>query len=125
MFNELIPRRGSILLSEPFMLDELFERSVILLYEHDSTLQSGGVILNQNSSLHLHDFIDEVENENIPLYTGGPVQDCAIFFIHRAFDKIQSGQHLFNDLYWGGDYNRLFELFNQNLLSPQEVKMFV
>ena len=124
MFNELNPRQSSILLSEPFMLDEAFERSVVLLYEH-SPMCTEGIILNQNSTLYLDYFIDEVENENIPLYTGGPEQDCAIYFIHRAFDKIQSGKHLFEDLYWGGDYDRLFDLFNQNLLSPQEVKVFV
>jgi len=125
MFNELNPHRGSLLLSEPFMLDETFERSVILLCEHDPKLQTVGLILNQNSTFGLSDFIDDVENENIPLYIGGPVETVSVFFIHRAYDKIQSGTHLFEDLYWGGDYDRLFELFNQNLLSPAEVKMFI
>ena len=82
MFNEHTPKQGSLLLSEPFMLDPNFERSVVLLCEHneDGTV---GMVLNHRSQLLLSDVMD-VEVVDFPLYIGGPVQNNAIFFLHSC-----------------------------------------
>ncbi|WP_156306750.1 YqgE/AlgH family protein [Sphingobacterium endophyticum] len=125
MFNEYIPKRGSLILSEPFMLDQNFERSVILLCEHDENDGTVGLILNHRSMLLLSDVLDEIDNTEMPLYFGGPVEGNALFFLHKAFDKLQSGTHIVDDLYWGGDFERLKYLINEKLISSEEVKIFL
>lgn len=125
MFNEYIPKRGSLILSEPFMLDQNFERSVILLCEHDQNDGTVGLILNHRSILTLSDVIDDVDQTNFSLYFGGPVEGNALFFLHKAHDKLHSGTHIADDLYWGGDFERLKLLINEQAISSDEVKLFL
>jgi len=125
MFNEFIPKRGSLILSEPFMLDQNFERSVILLCEHDMETGTVGLILNHRSMLYLSDVIEGMDNMEVPLYFGGPVEGDALFFVHKAHDKLMSGNHIIDDLYWGGDFDRLKDLLNEGLISNEEVKLFL
>ena len=123
MFNMQSPQQGSLLLSEPFMLDPTFERSVVLLCEHNNE-GSIGIILNHRSQLKLSDVMDS-EVVDFPLYIGGPVQSNAIFFIHRAFDKINDGTIIHNDIYWGGDFDKAILLINEGILKQDEIKFFL
>lgn len=124
MFNSNAPAQGVLLISEPFMLDPHFERSVIMLCEHneEGTL---GLVLNQQSNLMLADVLDTVQKDKFPLYVGGPVQVNALFFLHKAFDKLDSGTALIDDVYWGGDFDRLMVLIDEDLIQPHEVKFFL
>ncbi|GAA4514691.1 YqgE/AlgH family protein [Sphingobacterium thermophilum] len=123
MFNSNPPKQGSLLLSEPFMLDPNFERSVVLLCEHneDGTI---GLILNQRSSLLLSDVVD-MDVADFPLYIGGPVQHNAIFYLHRAPEKIENGKLIYKDIYWGGDFEKAVFLINEGILSTTEIKFFL
>lgn len=123
MFNAHTPKQGSLLLSEPFMLDPNFERSVVLLCEHneDGTV---GMILNHRSQLLLSDVMD-VEVIDFPLYIGGPVQNNAVFFLHRAIDKIPDSTHIYEDIYWGGDFDLAIMMINEGYLSTDEIKFFL
>ncbi len=125
MFSEYTAKTGSLLISEPFMLDQNFERSVILLCEHDAEQGTIGLILNHRSMLTLQDIIDQLGGTPFPLYFGGPVEGNALFFIHKAFEKLQSGNHIMDDLYWGGDFDLLKELIKSNQITPAEVKLFL
>lgn len=125
MFSELNPSKGSLLLSEPFMLDPNFERSVILLCEHDDVEGSIGLILNQRSNLTISAIIPEIHDQRFPLYVGGPVEGNALFFIHQAYDRMLSGTCIKEDLYWGGDMEKLLQLINQQKIEPQEIKFFL
>lgn len=124
MFNGTPPVQGSVLISEPFMLDPNFERSVIMLCEHneDGTL---GLVLNQSSNLLLSDVLEGIDNDGFPLYVGGPVQANALFFLHQAYGKLSSGTRIGQNLYWGGDFDRLLLLINEELIEPEEVKFFL
>lgn len=124
MFNLHTPRQGSLLLSEPFMLDPTFERSVVILCEHEpaGTL---GFILNNKTNLLLSDLAEDIENQNFPIYIGGPVETNSLFFIHRAFDKLQSGICIKDDIYFGGDFDKLRFLIQENLISNEEIKFFL
>jgi len=124
MFNANTPVQGSLLISEPFMLDPNFERSVVLLCEHneEGTL---GLVLNQQSSLILPDLLDDVHNEKFMVYVGGPVQSNALFFLHRAYDKLLSGTPIHGDIHWGGDFDKLLLLIDEDIIQPDEVKFFL
>ncbi|TDS12151.1 YqgE/AlgH family protein [Sphingobacterium paludis] len=125
MFNTHIPQKGSLLLSEPFMLDTNFERSVILLCDHDDQNGTMGLVLNNKSSLLLSDVIQEVENPNFPLYVGGPVNMEALFFIHNIPEKIEGGLPLFDDIYFGGDFEQALFLLNDSIIDTTNIKFFI
>ncbi|MFZ4860595.1 YqgE/AlgH family protein [Sphingobacterium sp. Mn56C] len=124
MFNENTPEQGRLLLSEPFILDPTFERSVVMLCEH-TTAGSLGLILNHKSQLLLSDIIADLSGIDLPVYLGGPVENHALFFLHRAYDKLKSGTLIHNDIYWGGDFDLLKILLQEGLIGAQEIKFFI
>lgn len=124
MFSIHKPVQGSLLLSEPFMLDPTFERSVVLLCEHNHE-GSLGFIVNNRTHLILSDLLESVSNGNFPVYLGGPVDSATLFYIHRAYDKLQSGTHITQDIYWGGDFDHLMTLIEENLIHQDEIKFFL
>ena len=69
--NGILPSKGSVLLSEPFLQDPHFERSVVLMCEH-SDAESFGFVLNHEAAVHLKDLMD-IAPASIPVYLGGPV----------------------------------------------------
>ena len=58
--NHIVPTQGKILISEPFLCDHIFGRSVILLVDHaqDGTM---GLILNKPLPLFLNDLLSEID----------------------------------------------------------------
>lgn len=124
MFSTYTPYQGSLLLSEPFMADPNFERSVVMLCEHneDATI---GLVLNHRSHLLLSDIVAEIKNENFPLYIGGPVENNALFFLHRAYDKLWSGEQIYEDVYWGGDFDKAITFINEGKIDPLDIKFFL
>ena len=125
MFNTSTPQKGSILLAEPFMLDYNFDRSVILLCEHDIEEGTMGLILNHRSNLLLSDVINEITSDEFPLYIGGPVNTEALFFIHKIPDQIESGIQLVDHTYFGGNFDQVIFLINNNLIVPTDIKFFL
>ena len=65
--------KGSILISEPFLKDPHFGRSVVLICEHETNQGSFGLILNQTSNLNLDDVLEENIYPDVPLFVGMPV----------------------------------------------------
>ena len=124
MFNGHLPTQGSLLLSEPFITDPAFERAVIILCEHNEE-GSVGLVLNHKSHLILSDIFTQAANTDFPIYLGGPVEESALFFLHRAFDKLQSGVLIHDDIYWGGDFDYAIQLIQDGLIFPEEIKFFL
>ena len=56
MLSKTAPTVGKILISEPFMLDPQFRRSVVLIVEH-SAQGTVGFVLNQETEVTLPDII--------------------------------------------------------------------
>ncbi len=124
MLNQNTQQSGSLLVSEPFMLDPNFKRSVVLLTEH-SAVGSIGFVLNQRSTLSLSDILSDCFNCTLPVFVGGPVATDTLHFIHRCFDKLLSGIEICEGVYWGGDFERLKTLIRNNEVGDQEVRFFM
>lgn len=80
--NNVLPSRGKILISEPFLRDATFGRSVILLVDHteEGTM---GLVINKQLPLLLNDVVMEFKYlDEIPLYKGGPVATDTLFYLH-------------------------------------------
>ncbi|WP_026997806.1 YqgE/AlgH family protein [Flectobacillus major] len=118
-------RSGNLLISEPFLGDPNFERSVVLICEHDNLHGSFGLVLNQESNLLLADVLDDNIYPDIPLYVGGPVQQNTLHYVHRRPDLIDGGQELVKGLIWGGNFKQVKVLLNNGVLSPNDIRCFI
>ena len=118
------PERGDVLISEPYLPDPNFERTVIYLCEHD---ESGtfGFVLNKKINVKLGDIVDEAANYKADLFMGGLVQQDTIHYIHRNTKLTDSAKLIQNEIYWGGDYSLLTQLLNTKLISSEDIRFFM
>src|SRR5690606_9903308 len=121
MFNKITPRTASLLLSEPFMLDPNFQRSVVLLCAHNEE-GTVGYVLNQPAVLQLGDVVPDLPEATFPLFIGGPVAHDSLHFIHKCPDRLPGGADLGNGLHWGGNMETLTILAKNNQIAHDEIK---
>lgn len=124
MLNEVQPKTASLLISEPFMLDPNFKRSVVLLAEHNEE-GTIGYVLNQKSDFVLSDVIPECGDAPFPIYIGGPVGNDSLHFLHRCYDRMNSGNEIGKGIYWGGNFETLKLLINNKQVEESEIRFFV
>jgi putative transcriptional regulator len=124
MISRLQPTLGRLLISEPFLMDPNFKRSVILITEHQEE-GTVGFILNHSSTLLLKDVIPELEEADFPVYLGGPVETDTIHFIHRCPELIADGQEVAKGIYWGGNFETLKVLIANKSIKESDIKFFI
>ena len=117
--NNALPQKGNVLISEPFLCDQYFERSVVLLVEHSGEFGTMGLVLNKPIQERLNDFFPELKNlEPVPLFRGGPVSANKLYFIHNLGDIIPGALPVRDGLYFDGD----FEVVKSYLLNGHTAK---
>lgn len=124
--NNMQPFQGSLLISEPFLRDTYFQRSVVLLVQH-SAEGSMGLVLNKKTDYVLNSFFPELKDfDDIPIYLGGPVSSNRLFFIHSLGESIVPNAVRINDeLSFDGDFNRLKEYILEGNDVKGRVKFFL
>ena len=117
------PVQGSLLISEPFLVDSYFKRSVVLLSEHDDkgTL---GFILNKPTDVTLNEAVDDFPDFKVPLYFGGPVETDTLFYIHTVGHLLEGAKEILNGIYWGGDYDQLKFLIDTKQIRPDQIRFY-
>jgi putative transcriptional regulator len=120
--NGMLPSKGSVLLSEPFLHDPNFERSVVLMCEH-SDAESFGFVLNHLSAVELNDLIDRAP-KGIPVFIGGPVANNSLFYLH-TIPGIKSSEEILPGLYYGGDLIGLLETIEIDSTNIMKVRFFL
>jgi putative transcriptional regulator len=121
--NNIAPGQGKLLLSEPFQKDLYFKRTVVLLTEHNE-MGTVGFILNKPLDIRIHEALDDFPEYDCPLYFGGPVSKNQLFYIHTLGDKLEGSMEIGNGLYWGGSFDTLRLLVEQNQVSPKDLRFF-
>ena len=122
--NKLKPKKGRILLAEPFMIDDHFSRSVIYLCEHNDD-GSYGFILNNKLNLKLNEIITDRELPNVDVFYGGPVHATNLFFLHQLGDIINDSVKIDDNLWTGGDFNQICEFLNLGAISTSNIKFLL
>lgn len=126
MLNRNPLQASSLLISEPFMLDPNFQRSVILIVAQEKEEGAVGYVLNQNSNLIISDVIPDLEEElYVPLYVGGPVGLDTINFVHKRKDLLGSAVELGRDIFVGGSLQKALESLYSGEISQDEIKFFM
>ncbi len=122
--KKLAPRKGRIIISEPFLPGNFFSRSAILLVEHNAN-GSVGFILNKPVEPKVNKLFSMSPGFNPELFIGGPVGEDSLFFIHTLGDQIKGSIHIKEQLYWGGDFEALKLAFANGKVLPGQVKFFI
>lgn len=124
ILSDLKPQAGTLLISEPFLPDPNFERTVVLLCMHDEN-GSFGFVLNKQTELTIGQVMQEHGSGSDKIYLGGPVQPDSLHFLHTLGDKIPGSESLGKGIYWGGDFMRLKEMMDLKMVSPSQYRFFV
>lgn len=118
------PERGDLLISEPYLPDPNFERTVILLCEHDEH-GSFGFVLNKPSNAFLPELIDEAQGFDTRVYVGGPVQQNTLHFLHRTAENLNGDKKISDGIYWGIDFEGLLSSINTRQIAKDQLKFFI
>ncbi|MBX0334682.1 YqgE/AlgH family protein [Pontibacter sp. HSC-14F20] len=123
--SENKPQNGSILISEPYLGDPNFERTVVLICSHVEGEGTFGLVLNRQSNLKLSDVVD-IYNDTFEaeLGIGGPVQYNTLHYVHQIATLPQAVQ-LNDNLYWGGDFEALRTLIGTGEVKPEDIKFYL
>ena len=124
--NNILPKQGSILISEPFLQDAYFHRSVVLLIDHNEE-GTMGLVLNKKTKLMVNDFFPELETyKDIPIFLGGPVCSNRLFFIHSLGEKIiPDSIQISNSLFFDGDFKAIKRYILNGQIIEGRVKFFL
>jgi putative transcriptional regulator len=109
--NKLKPQTGTVLISDPFLDEDYFRRSVILICDHneDGTF---GFVLNNYLDIDLHEVDEEFPDIQARISVGGPVETQSLFFIHSFGEEVEGSVNIMGELYFGGDFENIQELLN-------------
>ena len=122
--NLIEPEPGDLLISQPYLPDPNFERTVVLICEHDEK-GTVGFVLNRRSNSVFSDVIFDAAHFDAPLYVGGPVQHDTLHFVHKDMLEMELGQFLGERLVWGKDFNRLLTLIDTHQIDEKNYRFFV
>jgi putative transcriptional regulator len=117
-------QQGSILISQPFQLDQYFKRSVVYIVEHQLNGDLG-FIFNKELNQKVKDVIPDFPDIDLPLYSGGPVANNQLFFLHNIGDEIDGAMHVNGSVYWGGNFEQVIQGLRKGLYSPDQVRCFI
>lgn len=114
---------GEFLLAEPMLFDPNFQRTVILLCEHDDTKGSFGLVLNRPADVVLE---DDSKHPYLKgnLYVGGPVQPNTLHYLH-TFEHLEGAIPVKDGIFWGGDYEQIVLLHQQGVLNTSNCRFFI
>ncbi len=123
VYNKLEPKKGRLLITEPFEDSSYFQRAVILLCEHNED-GSFGFVLNNYLDVKLSDF------EGLPTFEtkiglGGPVSSKNLYYIHTLGDKLPESIHIAGNIYAGGDFEQLKNMLSAGLIEQNEIRFFL
>ncbi len=115
---------GCVLLSDPFTQDPYFSRSAILLCRHNKK-ETFGFVLTNYIEIDLHKLDENMPEIITKISFGGPVEKDNLFYIHSFGKEIEGAEKIMDTLYFGGDYEMLFELIKAEPKRINEVRFFI
>ncbi|MBK8601078.1 MAG: YqgE/AlgH family protein [Flavobacterium sp.] len=117
-------KKGQLLIAEPSIIGDLsFNRSVILLADHNQD-GSVGFIINKPLKYTINDLVPDVE-ANFKIYNGGPVEQDNLYFIHNIPELIPNSVEISSGIFWGGDFELTRNLINSGEIKKDNIRFFL
>src|SRR5678809_539151 len=111
------PGSGILLISDPFLKDPNFMRTVVFLCEHQQQ-GSFGFVLNRKYENTIDQIVPELDGYKLPVYYGGPVQTDTLHFLHQYPAEIPGSVEVIKGVHWGGDFDMVCLLYTSP--SPRD-----
>ena len=121
--NNNKPAKGTLLISEPYLPDPNFERTVILLCEHNEE-GSFGFVLNKPSLVNVNELVEDLIGIDKMAYLGGPVQQDTLHFVHN-FSELEDAIEITEGVYWGGNFEQLLSGLDTHQLNLNEINFYL
>jgi putative transcriptional regulator len=122
--NTLLPQKGRILISEPFLMDNYFKRSIVLITEH-SDEGTVGFVLNKPINMKVNEIMNDFPKINSIVSLGGPVQTNTLHYIHTLGDIIPGSVRVIDNIYWGGEFGVIKKLLETGTLNNENIRFFL
>ena len=122
--KNVLPKAGTLLISEPFSKDAYFKRSIVLLTLNNEE-GAVGFILNKQVELSLSDLFEEDFDFKGKVSVGGPVSIDRIDFLHTLGHLIPESVHVTGDIYWGGNFNTVLNLLRSHSINENQIRFFI
>jgi putative transcriptional regulator len=122
--EDKIPEKGKILISEPFLPDTFFNRSIVYLTDHTPE-GSIGFILNKKLDLQVGAAIEGFGGWDEYLSMGGPVAPDTLHYLHCLGDQIPNSVHVEGNIFWGGDIDTIRELIKLGKIRQTDIRFFL
>jgi putative transcriptional regulator len=122
--EDKIPEKGKILISEPFLPDTFFNRSIVYLTDH-TPQGSVGFILNKKLDLQISAAIEGFDSWNENLSMGGPVAPDTLHYLHNLGDLIPNSVLVAGSIFWGGDIDSIRELIKKGKITQSQIRFFL
>lgn len=120
------PESGSLLVAEPFLREDCFNHAVILLVDHAEGYSSMGLTLNKTTRYKLGEVIEGInDNVTVPIFSGGPVGDDRMFYLHTLGALFSNSIEVSPGLYIGGDYDQVVEYVNAGYPTDGLLRFYV
>lgn len=118
-------KAGTLLLSEPFMIDGNFKKSVVLLCEHSNVGGTLGFVLNKELDIPVNDLLASFPTIELNVHFGGPVATDTIHYIHTIGDELEGSVKVCDGIWWGGDFEQLKQKVLTGAIDETNVRFFV
>ena len=96
MPDQQVQLAGNLLLADPSLRDGVFDRSVVLLAEHNAEDGAFGIILNHPTGHHVGDLLKDPAFSalaRVPVHVGGPVSPEHLTFSAFWWNPAESSLH--------------------------------
>ncbi|PZR27082.1 MAG: YqgE/AlgH family protein [Citrobacter freundii] len=104
--------------------DSIFRNAVILVVESNEKGETG-FILNKRFERNLNELEEFRHSKPFPLFTGGPIDQEHLYFIHHQPDLIKESKHIDGEVYLGGNFNEAIKHINNGTLNTQDLRLFL
>lgn len=122
--EDKIPEKGKILISEPFLPDTFFNRTIVYLTDHTSE-GSLGFILNKKLNMKVCDAISGFETWKEYLSMGGPVASDTLHYLHNLGNLIPKSVSVDDKIFWGGDIDVIRSLIKEGRINNSQIRFFL
>ncbi len=118
------PNVGDLLISEPFLQDENFSRSVVLLCEHNED-GSFGLVFNKPSILRINEILEDFDFLDLEVYVGGPVEQNTLHYVYWGNKELEGSIQIGENLWWGGDFEELVSRLKTGTFDLENIRFFL
>ena len=122
--EDKIPEKGKILISEPFLPDTFFNRSIVYLTDH-TPQGSVGFILNKKIDLKMSAAVTGFDGWDDDINMGGPVAPDTLHYLHKLGNLVPQSVPVSEDIYWGGDIDAVRELIRLGKVRHSQIRFFL